>query len=330
MNLSAVKSLASLYVKSVERSRRVWLVLQIFSVVVFIAVFNHRFSWYRTKILRDDFKIEKMEHEGGDHWKSPLGMSEYVGAAIHKNVEFEGKMKFVGLEWIGSEIYADDLPLIASTALAIILAWFIFAYRRTVGILQKFRDVIQNKEISKGSAELIMASVSFYQIFNDTKYDSAVSSKSNGDDTPPKKPKRSVNEIVTHASLLGLRALIFAPVFIFFGVSILDIWETFCLENAKFKELVCNNCYETTFNIFYNPSKKFAEYMIDAEAFNALKWIKLEIWVRTIFPILMVIFCGFQAYTANSLSIKERKLNEDIEQQFNDSFPDAGVSCEAK
>lgn len=242
MPSNTTKFLVESYSQATARTRRVFIVLNVVSMVFFIGYFNHEYSWLRHKEKR---LVNLLELENISVMDSLDIQSRQL---LKKKNDVDGK--FLKFNLIGAKVYVEDLPLIGSIALMILLTWFFYAIRRERGIIHEISNVI-SKEEEPDTIRYLFYGTSLKLLFN----------------TIPgiDEEKISLGQLL---SIYIRRMLIYLPTILLIVIICIDIFETF------FKHQVDN---KTTWDWFTDYT------------------IKIEVIIRTIVPILLLIYCWLQS-----------------------------------
>ncbi|MEN9582483.1 MAG: hypothetical protein RL641_437 [Candidatus Parcubacteria bacterium] len=228
------------YAEAAKRTRTSLIAICIISILLFIGVFNHQWTWLATKEYRQH------EIEWKSKLKDPINPSSYLNtnealiAAINRLAEndkptyprhqihelLEVEMKTIEVPILGLQIYIEDMPILGGLGVLLLLLWFYFVRRRERSIVKILNVVttFAKPEERKYQIKKIYTSLAFSQVFNYIPYVDNV-----------KKPKllewltfwkRSI-----HSSLFFSYHMPFIPCFVILFVLAFDIYETFELPS---------------------------------------------------------------------------------------------------
>lgn len=211
MNSTIASMLIESYSKAAVRTRKVFIILNVISIIYVVGYFNYKLTWLRHKddkyisLLMEKDNLLK-QHTDTLAYRNQMDISAREKLLIDKyNVDF----RFINFDLIGTKVYIEDLPLLGSIALSIIITWFFYCIRRETGIVKEINTRFQ-KEPNQEIKDYLFYGVSFNIIFNTIK---------NVDE-----------EKVTVGQLMSIyirRFLLFMPTLVLFVICAFDFWETF-------------------------------------------------------------------------------------------------------
>jgi len=209
MDFKTADLLISSYSGSAHRTRKIFIILNIVSIILMIAFFNSNYSWLRhkeTKYIKDylDLQNSNIISDNAVTIKQKLDIQNRQ-RLIEKNAVDH---RFLNIDLVGIVIYVEDLPLLGSFALAILLTWFFYSIRRETGIIREIQKRI-NTESDKNIVDYVFYGVSFKLLFNTIE---------NVDE------KQSVAHLI---AVYVRRLLLYFPTIVLICVAMVDIHETF-------------------------------------------------------------------------------------------------------
>src|ERR1017187_160633 len=187
-----LKDIVTSFREAAKRSRSALLVVLIASLIISGGIFNYEFSWLRTREYRAHNIDNNKELKNPIEINNYLTPQEAIVQAINRNSEndkpdykrhlyhdvFDGEFKVVNIPALGIEFYIEDLPIMGSVGLLVVLIWFYFSkrrergivlhiYRKTQEIEEDYKDADDNKkEILRNRIEYLKQSVTFNQILS--------------------------------------------------------------------------------------------------------------------------------------------------------------------
>ena len=157
--------LINAYSKATSRTRGIFVILQLVTIVFVIAYFNHRYTWLRRNI--EAYKVENGDKSQQEISTVKDNIDFYYKVYAYSK-ELRGDLKFIDFELVGVKIYIEDLPLLGSIALTIIMTWFFYVNRRESGIIKEIAQKV-SKEKEPGMIEYLFYGTSFNLVFNTIK-----------------------------------------------------------------------------------------------------------------------------------------------------------------
>lgn len=174
MKYSIDKTL-ELHKQATSRTRKIFLILNVCSILLLISLFNYKWSWrlhesehsdvnyftyeYQQRHLDKAKKVwswaEKVPVYSGEMKKklryvvstlndcqqnkcdTVSGCTEYLKVEPKKPSIPDSDMLFIDLPFIGIKIYVQDIPFLGGFAIAILLTWYFYARRREKGFVKK-------------------------------------------------------------------------------------------------------------------------------------------------------------------------------------------------
>lgn len=260
MDYKTADLLINTYKEATKRTRGIFVILQLVAIVFFIGYFNHRYTWLRRG-------IEVYELEKGQYKPDELNIEEslkYYYRIYSKSKELGGDLKFIDFDLVGLEIYIEDLPLLGSIALTIIMTWFFYVNRRESGIITEISKKISDEK-DANMIKYLFYGTSFNLVFNTIK---------SVDD-----------EEVSFAQLMAVkirRILLFLPAIILSAILIHDIYETFWVETI----------YKNPEGVKLTVWKYFREEKWTKE--NSY-WALAEIILRILITFPLILYCILQS-----------------------------------
>lgn len=169
------RGLVEHYKTSIQRTRSVFLVLNVVSVIFIVGYFNHRLTWLR-HIVPPSVASSSLPQGGTTAPNRPEDYLELTDPGTISNggidlrrelVEqsINGDFKFVKFNLIGTKVFVDDLPIIGGMTLMVILTWFQYVIRREKGVAVVISKKVQ-KETDPGAIEYLFHGTAFNEIFN--------------------------------------------------------------------------------------------------------------------------------------------------------------------
>lgn len=171
--------------EATKRSRTALIILFLTTIVLGIGTFNYRGTWLFTKDFTKDYEREK------SNLKEPISLYKYLDKdealidAINRESEnsvheykktllheiWDGSFKTVDVPPLGLELYVEDIPLLGTFGVLIVLCWFYVFRRRERGLLNVFKkkaeEAARNNNIN--DLDYIFYSVGFTSVFNKIK-----------------------------------------------------------------------------------------------------------------------------------------------------------------
>lgn len=209
MNHKTADLLIDAYTKATSRTRGIFVILQMVTIIFVIGYFNHRFSWLRRNI--DAYKIENGNRPEQDLTTVKDNIDFYYKVYAYSK-ELRGDMKFIDFDLVGVKIYIEDLPFLGSIALTILMTWFFYVNRRESGIIKEIAQKV-SKETDPNMIEYMFYGTSFNLVFNTI--------------------KTIDNEEISFSQLMSIyirRILLFLPSIMLLVILSHDMVETFFIE----------------------------------------------------------------------------------------------------
>ncbi len=201
MKYSIEKTL-DLHKQATARTRKIFLILNICSILLLISLFNYKWSWRLYESEHSDINTftyefherhldkagsvatwlkdkngyvqekEKLnyvvstlnDYHQNKHDSLPFS-TKYLKVTSRKPAQPDSDMLFIDLPFIGIKIYVQDVPFLGGFAIAILLTWYFYARRREKGFVKKLFDALC-KEKTGNAKDKIYNEVVDNSIFN--------------------------------------------------------------------------------------------------------------------------------------------------------------------
>jgi predicted negative regulator of RcsB-dependent stress response len=305
---------------STTRSRQVFAIINIITVVFLLAYFNYRWTWqrhsvefygqglpYKTDTTKVDKDIKERQIASFPNYESynrEVTMDEILRKKT-RDFRLENEVyvtnRFVNLNFIGSKIYIDDLPTLGGLALGIVMTWFYYLRRRELGVVRQVRNYLrEQKETDPEVIAFVYFGISFNQVFNtvmgtDEKADSKANNyqslkSANWKIMGHLRRLNSFFEKKLFTHKLAVNSLVYAPVFILILIVVHDTYETFWNE--------------TLMSMYWKKNR------ID---------VCSEIIILSFLTFGSIWYNWSRAKKITSFSIQDKELREEIEKMFNES-----------
>lgn len=342
-----VTTLLEAYKESAKRTRNIFSIINIASILLLISFFNYRFSWQRHLSGRIQFMENKYEWNENyidkitavKQWLESNPNITYdsvkLNSALRKldtlpyysgnqNSEHkEPESYFLSIPIIGIKIYIQDIPLLGGFATSILLTWFFYARRREKSIMNELAEKMKNcKNQYPDLVSQIFYGISFNAIFN------TVPILDNDSKVKFKKLSKAV-----------VYTLIFAPVIL---LGIIQIWDTIenhfpscgqkhqkyiLIDESKCKYLVGEelNYFVSNFKIqnidtmiqYNTPTFKFADVVFCGDMNRRERiTIKTELIIIQILAYLFIIFSLIQTINSMIIIKEEGEYKKMINEEY--------------
>ncbi len=230
-----IETLLDAFKESAKRTRNIFSIINIASILLLIGFFNYRFSWQRhltgrVHYMEQTYQWNQQHLDKVDivcNWleldsnKTIMYDKERLVAAVAKidtlkiydekpsNEHKEPDSYFLSIPIIGIKIYIQDIPLLGGFATSILLTWFFYARRREKSIINELSKKIKLCKFHYPDLiSQIFYGISFNAIFN----------------TIPKLDNDSRVRFRV-LSKLTIYLLILAPSILLFGIQVWDSIE---------------------------------------------------------------------------------------------------------
>ncbi len=202
MKYSIDKTL-ELHKQATARTRKIFLILNVCSILLLISLFNYKWSWriheseysdtndftyeyhqrhldkaqrvlawVDTIDLHFEVKKEKLAYvvstlnDDQQNKKDSTPLSrKYLKVEPKKPSQPDSDMLFIDLPFIGIKIYVQDVPFLGGFAIAILLTWYFYARRREKGFVKKLYIALKG-EGTNSARDKIYNEVVDNSIFN--------------------------------------------------------------------------------------------------------------------------------------------------------------------
>ncbi len=166
------QNLVTDYKVSITRTRNVFIIVNVISIIFLVGYFNHRWTWLR-HLSTPSYSETKIDSTATG--SRPKDYLEFVNPGKKTDIldireqlikeSLGSEFKFVKINLIGTKIFIDDLPILGGIALLIVMTWFQYVIRREKGITVAISQKIQSED-SKDSIEYLFYGTAFNEIFN--------------------------------------------------------------------------------------------------------------------------------------------------------------------
>lgn len=225
MDESILKGLVNEFSKAIIRTRNVFVIINIISIVFLVGYFNHRWTWLR-HIAPLSYSEMRLDNSGTEN--RPPEYLEYNNPGENSGVidireeliksSIGGDFKFVKFNLIGTKIFVDDLPILGGVALLIIMIWFQYVIRREKGIAVAISKRVE-KEESPEIVRFLFYGTAFNEIFN------SIPGIDQTDD------ENHSSDFEARVLVFMRRLMLFAPAILLALIIVHDFLETFIQRN---------------------------------------------------------------------------------------------------
>lgn len=275
------------YKNSIERTRRVFIALNIVTIIFLIGYFNYRWSWLRH--LTSESPTEYNLCLDNNTLSRPDNYLEFADPGDpDKKIDIRRKMiednlgdkfKFINIDLIGSRIFIDDLPILGGITIMVMLTWFFYVIRREKGIAHEISRRITNDD-DINSIRYLFYGTAFNEIFNSIKvidYDG----------------NSELNNIGNNILKSIRRLLLFAPTLILILIVTHDLKETF-------------------FTIRFEMKLTLWEYLVSHQQGGQLA----EIVIRLLFSFIFILFGLIMTFGILRINRKIAEYMDVIERKY--------------
>ncbi len=348
-----LQTLLVVYKESTARTRRVFLIINLASILLLISFFNYKYSWLRHQKSYYEHNLEKPKIEISQDFKEKLvkifpfkdtsmteeeflnsnaeinrftnlSVTDSLIAEINDNLSyddsrnlmeetFKSDFSFFNIPIIGVRVYLQDVPLLGGMAISILLTWFLFARKKERQIISQISKEIKNIR-SKEVIKFVYFTTVFSSIF---------------------KADKSENNLKIHLakfSQILVLSLFFVPCFILFIIQAHDLWETYFWGTEFQKYCAVDDevyliggelvYYESIFNI---PDESIKCNVPTFQYLKALRGkvegisvmeLKIELIILQILGFIVLIFSTLQSYNILNIIKDERQYSSLIAEKY--------------
>lgn len=263
---SAITSLLASYKETSTRTRSIFSILNIASIILLISFFNYRLSWKNNEngISAKRINVYELQERhfdkamllcdfltsrriGYDTCKLVYAINKFYGfqfrdtceesctyrgiEPVNINTSASDDFSFLTIPIIGIKIYVQDIPLLGGFAVAILLTWYYYARRREKSIAKIIANKLddENEKIEDETKEQASIGISFATIF------SSIKNVDDGNETLFKNKKFSENI---------LRYLFYAPTILLLVILAWDTFESYFYGPSSQKYLILDETKE--------------------------------------------------------------------------------------